>query len=357
MGRAKGPTLDSYAPVMVNQSHKQACLNRKASTNHFILKEIYIQATILNEKKKIILVIMGENMSSLEQNEMQDILSQLEQAIDNHGQWFDTITRTLICRLPYDRREAADDAHRQCLFGQWYYGSAPERLRNHPGFIAIEADHKNMHRLAAKLLQTAASGSTITTLDFDSFANALERLRLQIYTLKRELEDSLYNLDSLTGANSRIGMLTKLREQLELVKRHILSTCITMMDLDHFKIVNDKYGHLAGDHVLTNTAHYVMEHIRSYDTLFRYGGEEFLLCMQNTDLTTGYEVVERIRQGLASTPIHYDDQNTLQITVSFGLTLLDPDISVEQSIERADKAMYAAKTAGRNCTRVWNPSM
>ena len=296
-------------------------------------------------------------MGSLEQNDMQEILSQLDQAINNHGQWFDTITRTLICRLPYDRREVAEDAHRQCLFGQWYYNGTSEKLRNHPGFIAIEADHKNMHRLAAKLLQTAAAGSNITTLDYDSFANALGRLRLQIYTLKRELEDTLYNLDTLTGANSRIGMLTKLREQLDLVKRHVLSTCIAMMDLDHFKEVNDKYGHGAGDQVLSSTARYIMEHIRSYDKLFRYGGEEFLLCMQNTDLTTGYEVVERIRKGLASTPIYYDDKNTLQITVSLGVTLLDPDISVEQSIERADKAMYAAKTAGRNCTRVWDPAM
>jgi diguanylate cyclase len=296
-------------------------------------------------------------MSSLEQNDMQDIVAQLDQAINNHGQWFDTITRTLICRLPHDRREVAEDAHRQCLFGQWYYNSSPERLRNHPGFIAIEAEHKNMHRLAAKLLQTASAGSSITTLDYDSFANALERLRLQIYTLKRELEDTLYNLDTLTGANSRIGMLTKLREQLELVKRQVLSTCIAMMDLDHFKDVNDKYGHGAGDQVLSSTARYIMEHIRSYDKLFRYGGEEFLLCMQNTDLTTGYEVVERIRQGLAATPIYYDDKNTLQITVSMGITLLDPDISVEQSIERADKALYAAKTAGRNCTRVWDSAM
>lgn len=296
-------------------------------------------------------------MVNVEQNEVQAILAQLDQAIYNHGQWFDSITRTLICRLPHDNRDVADDAHRQCRLGQWYYGVAPDTLRAHPGFIAIEAEHREMHQLAARLLQTAASGSAISPLDFDSFANVLERLRLQLYTLKRELEDALYNLDLLTGANSRIGMLTKLREQQELVKRRVQACCIAMMDVDHFKAVNDTYGHLAGDRALAASTRYVMAHLRPYDKVFRYGGEEFLICMQNTDTATAHEVVERVRQGLAATPIDYDGKTTLQITVSFGLALLDPDVGVEHSIERADKAMYAAKAAGRNCTRVWDPTM
>lgn len=296
-------------------------------------------------------------MIKVEQNEIQAILSQLDQAIYNHGQWFDSITRTLVCRLPHDQRDVAKKAHRQCRLGQWYYSAAPDKLRGSPSFIALEEEHKNMHQLAAKLLQMSASGTTISPFDFDNFANSLERLRLQIYTLKRELEDALYNLDSLTGANSRIGMLTRLREQLELVRRHVQPCYIAMMDIDHFKAVNDKHGHVVGDRVLTASAHYVMEHIRPYDTLFRYGGEEFLLCMQNTDATVGYELVERLRQGLAAIPIEYGGGGALQITVSFGVTLLDPDVSVEHSIDRADKAMYAAKVAGRNSTRIWDPSM
>jgi diguanylate cyclase (GGDEF)-like protein len=127
-----------------------------------------------------------------------------------------------------------------------------------------------------------------------------------------------------------------------------------MMDVDHFKAVNDTYGHGAGDQALATSTRYVMAHLRPYDKLFRYGGEEFLLSMPNTDATTGYEVVERVRQGLAATPILYDGKATLQITMSFGLAMLDPDVSVERSIDRADKAMYVAKAAGRNCTRIWD---
>ncbi|OIQ66617.1 putative diguanylate cyclase AdrA [mine drainage metagenome] len=214
-----------------------------------------------------------------------------------------------------------------------------------------------MHQMAAKLLQTASSGGIISPLDYDSFINALERLRLQILTLKRELEETLYNLDPLTGAHNRIGMLTKLREQLDMVKRHVQSSCIAMMDIDLFKTVNDTYGHSVGDIVLAASARNVMEHLRPYDKLFRYGGEEFLLCMQNTDIGLGYEVVERIRQGLAANHIDYGGKKPLQITMSFGIALLDPEATVEQSIERADKAMYVAKIAGRNCTRIWDETM
>lgn len=296
-------------------------------------------------------------MIKLTKNETQSAIVQLDQAIYNHGKWYDSITRTLLCRLPYDRGDVAKDAHRQCRLGQWYYSDEPDKLRTHPGFIAIEAEHKNMHRLAAKLLQTTASGAVVSTFDFDSFNNVLERLRLGIHSLKHELEDSLFNIDSLTGADNRIGMLSRLREQQDLARRHVQSCCIAMMDLDHFKVVNDTYGHVAGDRVLAATASYMMENFRPYDKLFRYGGEEFLVCMQNTDITAGYEIVERVRQGLAAMPIDYGGQTPLQISMSFGVTMLDPDIAAEQSIERADKAMYAAKLAGRNCTRIWDASM
>lgn len=288
--------------------------------------------------------------------ELQATLQQLEQAIYNHEQWHKELNRTLICRLPHDRRDVAADAHRQCRFGQWYYNFAPQKLHDNAAFAAMEIEHERMHRLAARLLDTSETKKVNLPHDYDEFSNALDRLRLQIYTLKREIEDTLYNRDPLTGVESRVGMLTKLREQLELVKRRIQNCCIAIMDLDDFKAVNDTHGHLAGDLILATFARYVMEHVRTYDKVFRYGGEEFLICLPGTDLKTGYTLFERLREGLAATAIDHGGKAIL-VTVSFGVTLLDPDTSVEESIGRADKAMYAAKAAGRNCSRIWDPSM
>ena len=130
-----------------------------------------------------------------------------------------------------------------------------------------------------------------------------------------------------------------------------------MMDLDLFKSVNDKYGHLAGDKVLIGFAHYIMAHLRPYDKLFRYGGEEFLICLADTDLETGRVIMDRLRDELASLPQNGNEKGPFNVTVSFGLSALDPNLSVEQSIDRADKALYAAKTKGRNCIVSWDASM
>jgi diguanylate cyclase len=290
-------------------------------------------------------------------DELQGMLAQLEQALFNHQQWHAGLIRALTCRLPYDQHDISPQAHQECRFGQWYYGKVPEKLRDLPGFIALGKAHKLMHQLAAKLLIEATAGKPVIAFDFDNFANSLDRMRLEISALQRELENALYNHDALTGAITRVGILPALREQQELVKRELQSCCIVMVDLDNFKVINDLYGHLAGDCVLTASVHYLIEHLRPYDKVFRYGGEEFLLLMQHTELAFCYDMMERLREGLASMPIDFDGKKPVTITASFGVVLLDPDAPVETSIDRADKAMYAAKAAGRNCVRIWDATM
>jgi diguanylate cyclase (GGDEF)-like protein len=295
-------------------------------------------------------------MIIVRQEELHAALQQLDQAIYSHQQWHKDLTRTLVCRLPHDQRDVAQDAHRQCRFGQWYYHHAAPGLRGYPAFIAMDGEHERMHQLAARLLNAAAVGTAVSQNDYDNFANALDRLRLQIDTMKRELEDSLYNRDPTTGAESRIGMLTKLRELLEMVRRHVQHCCIAIMDLDHFKAVNDAYGHLTGDAVLAGSVRYLLDNLRPYDKVFRYGGEEFLLALQNTDQQTAQALIERLREGLASAALTEASQGPIRVTASFGITLLDPDVSVEVSIERADKALYEAKASGRNRVCLWDAS-
>jgi diguanylate cyclase (GGDEF)-like protein len=199
-------------------------------------------------------------------------------------------------------------------------------------------------------------GAPVSQNDYDNFANALDRLRLQIDTMRRELEDSLYNRDPTTGAESRIGMLTRLREMLELVRRRVQHCCVAIMDLDHFKAVNDTYGHLTGDKVLAGAVRYLQDNLRPYDKVFRYGGEEFLIALQNTDPQAALSLIERLREGLASSALAQAGSEPIRATASFGIAPLDPDASVEVSLERADKALYEAKSAGRNRVQIWEAS-
>ncbi len=293
---------------------------------------------------------------NISDEQMRVALKELEQAIYNHEQWAETLYGTLICHLSPDERDIGSNTHHLCRFGQWYYKSNGAALNKFPGFAEIGFEHERMHQYAASLLRSSMDGIPISTKDFDRFVSALKRLRLEIASVQRELQGALFNLDPLTGVPNRVEMLSKLREQQEFVRRNHACT-LAMMDLDLFKSVNDKYGHAVGDQVLIGFAGYIMAHLRPYDKVFRYGGEEFLICLTDTDMETGHAIVDRLREELASLPFEASGKGIFHVTASFGLAALDPNIAVERSIDRADKALYLAKAEGRNCVVGWDASM
>jgi len=294
---------------------------------------------------------------NLSDDQMRALLKALEQALYNHNQWAEELHAALICRLQPDQRDLSEEAHRLCHFGQWYYNEAASALQHHPGFREIGIEHERMHQYAASLLRASADGAPISIHDYELFLSALRRLRLEVESVQHAFAEVLHNLDPLTGTPNRAGMLPKLREQRELVKRQVHGCAIAMMDLDHFKTVNDQYGHGVGDTVLAGFARHIVAHLRPYDRVFRYGGEEFLLCLPDADLEAGREIIDRLRAELAGLVFEADGDRRVQVTVSFGLTLLDPAIAAEQSIERADKALYVAKATGRNRVVAWDATM
>ena len=283
-------------------------------------------------------------MLDIGRQELQATLQQLSQAIYSHEQWFKDLVRSLICRLPYDNRDIADDAHRQCRFGQWYYGTSPQVLRDHPAFVVIETEHRHMHQLGARLLLTAANEALGSSRDYDSFTNAADRLHLEIYSLKQEIEELLNNRDALTGAENRIGMLTRLRELRELAKRGVQKCSIVIMDLDHFKMVNDTYGHQAGDEVLKFLGHLVSQ----TGIAARYGGEEFALILPGVNLDKGIKTAVKLKDHLIKADIRYN-QIKIKITVSVGIAHCPRHAKTRMDlIEKADQALYVAKETGRD---------
>jgi two-component system cell cycle response regulator len=155
------------------------------------------------------------------------------------------------------------------------------------------------------------------------------------------------NHDALTGILSRAAILTLLDRELQRGARAGTSTGILMMDVDHFKMVNDTYGHVSGDAVLKEVGHRINQAVRSYDFLGRYGGEEFLAVLSEccpTDLRT---IAERVRSAVADTPICGGNTN-LSVTISVGGVVtsnLAPGVDL---LSAADRALYEAKANGRN---------
>jgi diguanylate cyclase (GGDEF)-like protein len=251
-----------------------------------------------------------------------------------------------------------DDAHLNCRFGRWYYERAPAELWGQPAFAAIGAEHERMHRAAARLLREMAADAPIVRDDFEELLAGCGALRDRIDSLRHEIESTLRNRDALTGAYERAEMLPQLHEWHELAKRHVQPCCIAFLDLDHFKDINDTYGHGAGDEVLAAAVRYLSSCLRPYDKVFRYGGDEFLICLPGADIAIGQAVIKRVRECLASQPLVCGaDGIAVHATASFGLALLDPQVSVEESIERADQALLLAKAAGRNRSISWDSSV
>lgn len=154
--------------------------------------------------------------------------------------------------------------------------------------------------------------------------------------------------DALTGVWNRRGILEILERDLDGAERNGRSTGILMLDLDHFKSVNDAHGHLAGDLVLQETARRLCRKLRAYDCLGRYGGEEFLIVVPATNERELCELAERIRASIESEPIPTGPIN-FRITFSIGAAIAKPgDRSKTQVIAVADEALYEAKKLGRN---------
>lgn len=174
-------------------------------------------------------------------------------------------------------------------------------------------------------------------------------------TDKRELEQELIKLsvtDSLTGLYNQRFFYASLAREVETAQRlgHPLS--LLMADIDHFKLFNDSYGHLAGDQALTQFADTVTKCVRGMDLACRYGGEEFAVLLPHAALSEGLMVAERVREGVASKRFIITDnggQGTpRQMTLSLGAATLGPGERLEDLVRRADTALYAAKKSGRN---------
>lgn len=181
------------------------------------------------------------------------------------------------------------------------------------------------------------------------------RVGRRILTLQRDLINARDDLqfqathDVLTGVWNRGGVLDLLHRELERAARSKTSTSVLMLDLDHFKKINDTYGHLTGDVVLREVAKRIAQSVRSYDLVGRYGGEEFLVVLPSCGKTEIKQSANRIRLAVASAPI-LAGSSEIPVTASIGATVVEGPTAGSESemLSTADTALYEAKNTGRN---------
>lgn len=220
--------------------------------------------------------------------------------------------------------------------------------------VAVFVVHADSHEGLPLLELTQVLLLFITLLGTVVLSIRLSRMRIQLRRRRHELHEALKLNQELAARDGLTGLPNRrhMQEQMELERqrcaRHRRPLTLAQIDLDYFKRVNDTYGHAAGDLALRSFAKMAQTCIRSCDILARWGGEEFVIMLTDTDTKTALLILERLRRSIETMVIERNGQEALRITVSMGLAQHIPGESVEATLARADKALYQAKHAGRN---------
>ncbi|NBF00695.1 diguanylate cyclase [Pseudomonas sp. Fl5BN2] len=182
-----------------------------------------------------------------------------------------------------------------------------------------------------------------------SLAERVSSMEQEAQGYREHLEEQRQKalIDPLTGLPNRAAWTERLEHEVGEWQQHGNSLLLAMLDLDHFKRINDNYGHLAGDKVLKIIANVLRKRLRGSDFIARFGGEEFVLLMPNTPWPVGARIVEALRAAIEACPFHFKGE-PVTITVSIGLSAFKTGDRSDLVIKRADQALYRAKDAGRN---------
>ncbi|WP_193185909.1 diguanylate cyclase [Nisaea sediminum] len=295
--------------------------------------------------------------SALSRRQLEEIVRELESAIEETRQWLALFHRALVCRLRPDPEVVTEDAHRMSRFGRWYSTNRDDDLFSQPAFATLVGMHQGIYAHAAILAVRGWKDDALPPAEYDALLHKIDSFNEQAGRMARAFRAALSNLDPLTGTNTRHTMEKELLREQQRIRRTGRPCSIAIADIDRFKSVNDTYGHHAGDRVLSRVTRLIEDSLRPYDTIYRFGGEEFLICLPDSDPEEARKVLDRVRRKIEETPVDIDGAEPLSVTVSFGVAQLVPRRRLKEITERADRALYEAKNSGRNQVVVWTAEL
>lgn len=283
-----------------------------------------------------------------------DGISALEGAISEQTQWFKTWHDEVVCN--HDTGNFSVEGVADLPLGRWYRGESSSPFHANPGYKLLGERLEQVSQKIQALLTETADGGPHPVDEYAHFMNALMDLNIMVQQLQNDAWRGLTRMDPLTGVRNRHDMISEIDRERERARRSATPCSLVMADLDRFKKLNDTHGHVAGDKVLRRVSELFSEHLRPYDMVYRYGGEEFLLCLPDTNATTAKLVLDRLREIISRTDMFTaKDGETVRVTSSFGVSEIDTSESVSVSVERADMALYDVKKQGRNAVGIWAP--
>ncbi|OYY95434.1 MAG: hypothetical protein B7Y41_02720 [Hydrogenophilales bacterium 28-61-23] len=281
---------------------------------------------------------------------LEQFVSELDAGMQSHLEWSRKVLRCAVLRTSPGDDVLKTEAHELCCFGRWF-------VQQRANFEALDAsrtrslatEHQVMHDAIRAICSRVMEGKPGEIEDLDRFETTQRRL-VDLLAYFKTLAVSLSSqIDPLT----ELPLRHRMEQDFDLLTKHIRHRgsvqLVMMADIDHFKAVNDRYGHAGGDIVLKNLAATLKRVIRDDDLVYRYGGEEFLLLMELSATNHAEEhAAQRVLDAVRALSVVLPDGASVRPTVTIGVALAGEHESLESAIQRADAALYMGKASGRN---------
>jgi diguanylate cyclase len=213
----------------------------------------------------------------------------------------------------------------------------------------VEAQLNTLLSNVEQSRQMREDQETLVAGQLSTMVQRIQVMEVEAQTFRNHLEEQRQRamVDSLTGMANRAGLQKRMEEEFERWQRYGGELLMAVLDVDHFKSINDRFGHLAGDKVLRLIAQQLSRRLRKSDFIGRFGGEEFVLLLPGTTQEQAHTALEALREGIEESPFHFKTER-VTITISVGYTEFRPGDTLDSVFGRADGAMYQAKEQGRN---------
>ena len=281
--------------------------------------------------------------------ETDTFIAELDSAVEAHMDWTRRILRCAVLRTSPGEDVLARQAHTLCHFGSWFmsHRSYFETLDMH-ATRRVDAVHQTMHDAIRSICANVLAGKAGEPIDLEAFEESQSELLGLLARFKTLILSSAVQHDPLTGLPLRYGIERDFALYCKDSRRNHGLLYVVMIDVDHFKHINDNYGHPVGDQVLRYLAQTMKRTLRSNEPLYRFGGEEFLWLMQCKTVEEASQSALRLLTAIRATSIPIPDAPPIMMTATLGLAQVAEHETLSDVIKRADAALYEGKRAGRD---------
>jgi len=277
------------------------------------------------------------------------LVAELDAAVEAHMDWSRRILRCAVLRATPGEDVLDPKAHTLCRFGAWFTANREDfDALDTASAQRLEEVHQSMHDAIRSLCTQVMAGQPGLNGDLDQFEASQAELINLLANYKTLILSNAVRHDPLTGLPLRYNIENDFALYQKEAQRNRTLLYVVMIDVDHFKPINDTHGHQVGDLVLRHIANTLKQGLRGDEPLYRFGGEEFLWLLKCKSPEEARKSARRILASVGTTPVPIDNGETLRLTITMGLALAGEMEELSSAIKRADMALYEGKQSGRN---------